>query len=250
MKTKKIIFVLFCTLVISSCAVKDYSPKNFEKYTAKQILDGGKKALAKKDYNEAAKYFEAIDALYPYSPEARQGQLDIIYAYYKAEDYASTLAAASRYIHLYPEGSYTDYAYYMKGVANFDKNKTIFQKIYPVRRPENIDISNLQAAFVDFSELVKEFPSSRYAKDAEKRMIYIRNMLAGHELYIAEFYFKRKAYIAAINRASDVVKHYERVPQTKDALRIMIKSYRALGLNKQANDALRIFKMNFPNDRV
>lgn len=246
---KKIIFILFCALIVNSCAVKDYSPKNFEKYTAKQILAGGKQALVKKDYSEAAKYFEAIDAIYPYSPEARQGQLDIIYAYYKAEDYASALAAASRYIHLYPEGSHTDYAYYMKGVVNFDKNRTVFQKLYP-RKPENIDVSNLQAAFADFSELIKEFPRSRYANDAERRMVYIRNMLAEHELYIARFYFKRKAYMAAINRASNIVQHFERVPQTKDALKIMIKSYRALRLDKQANDTLRIFKINFPNDKI
>ena len=249
MNMKKFLLTCFCALIVSACATKEYSPDTFKNLTAKQILKGGEEALAKRNYTESIKYFEAIDALYPFDPEAQQGQVDVIYAYYKAEDHASALAAANRYINLYPEGEHTDYAYYMKGVANFDKDRTILQKIYP-RRPENLDVANLQAAFVNFGELLKKFPKSVYAKDAEKRMLYVRNLLAGHELYIAKFYFDRKTYIAAANRASYIVKHFEGAPQIKDALKIMIKSYRALGLDKQANDATRVFNLNFPKDKI
>jgi len=249
MKIKKILFACFCILSISACAVKDYSPNDFKNYTAKQILQKGEQALAKRDYSEATKYFEAIDALYPFDPEAEQGQLNVIYAYYKAEDYASALAASNRYIHLYPEGEHTDYVYYMKGVINFDKDHTLIQKIYP-RKPESLDVTNLHDAFGNFDELLKKFPKSIYAKDAEKRMLYVRNLLAEHELHIAKFYFDRKAYIASANRASYIVKHFEGAPQIKDALKIMVKSYRFLNLDKQANDALRILKLNFPKERI
>ena len=243
---KKIITICCCVLILGACATKDYSPNDFKKYTAKQILAGGEETLAKGNYAGAVKYFEAIDALYPFDPEAKQGQLDVIYAYYKAEDYASALAAANRYIHLYPEGRNIDYIYYMKGIINFDKDNNVFRKLYP-RKQEKLDTSNLREAFLSFSELIKKNPHSRYAKDAKMRMLYIRNTLAEHDLYIAKFYFERKAYVAAANRASYVVEHFEGVPQVKEALELMIKSYRALSLDKQANDALRVLKLNFPN---
>lgn len=249
MKIEKILLVSLCAFFVGACTVKDFSPKDFENYSAKQILKGGERALAKKDYTEAVKYFESIDALYPFDPEAQQGQLDIIYAYYKAEDYPSALVAANRYIHLYPEGSYTDYAYYMKGMANFHKDRTLLQKVYPLN-PEKIDISNLQSAFIAFGDLISKFPHSKYGKDAERRMVYIRNLLAGHELYVADFYYKRKAYVAAANRAGNIVKNFKGVFQVREALIIMYKSYRALNLNKQANDTLRTFQLNFPGQSI
>ena len=148
---KKILSICFGLLIISSCAVKEQGSSSFKNYTAKQILAGGEHALAKRNYSEAVKCFEAIDALYPFDLEAQQGQLEVIYAYYKAEDYASTLAAANRYIHLYPEGKHTDYAYYMKGMANFDKERTVLHKIYP-RKPEKLDVANLHEAFLVFGD--------------------------------------------------------------------------------------------------
>ncbi len=246
---KKILLIGFCALGIVACAAKDYSPNDFKDYTAKQILQKGEAALAKRDYTEATRYFEAIDALYPFDPEAEQGQLNAIYAYYKAEDYASTLAAANRYIHLYPEGKHTDYAYYMKGVANFDKDRTLLQRVYP-KKPESLDVTNLHEAFLNLGELLNKFPKSVYVKDAEKRMLYVRNLLAEHEYQIARFYFDRKAYIAAANRASYVVKHFEGAPQVKDSLKIMVKSYRFLDLDKQAHDAERILRLNYPKERI
>ncbi|MDR1057050.1 MAG: outer membrane protein assembly factor BamD [Coxiellaceae bacterium] len=249
MKISKILFWCFCALIISACSIKDYSPNNFKNYNAKQILIGGEKAITKRDYGEAVKYFEAIDALYPFDPESQQGQLDVIYAYYKAGDHASAIAAANRYIHLYPEGEHADYAYYMKGIVSCEKEHSFLHRFYP-RQQENLDVSNLREAFFSFSDLVKKFPQSIYAQDAEKRMLYIRNMLAQHELYIAKFYFDRRAYIAATNRASQIVKHYGGVPQVKEALKVMIKSYRVLGANKQAYDAERIFNLNFPKKRI
>lgn len=235
--------------MLVACATKPTGSEVFKDYTAKQILVGGEKELNKNNYKEAIRYFEAIDALYPFDPEARQGQIYAIYAYYKADDYASAIAAADRYIHLYPSGKNTDYAYYMKGIVNFEKDRNWLQKIY-TRHSEELDLVNLKESFTDFETLIKLFPKSFYAKDAEKRMLHIRSLLAKRELQIARFYFDRKAYIAAANRASYIVKHLEGAPQIADALKIMIKSYRFLGADKQANDALRVLNLNFPKERV
>lgn len=249
MKIKRVIVLFLIALIGSACTTKDYSPSDFKKYSAKQILAGGEKVMAKGNYSDAIKYFEAVDALYPFDPEVEQSQLRAIYAYYKAEDFASAIAAANRYIQLYPEGKHTDYAYYVKGLANFDKDKTFLQKFHPVH-PEKLDVTNLKDAFSSFNELVKNFPHSAYAKDAKQRMVYIRDLLAKHELDIAQFYFKRKAYVAAANRANYVVKYFDETREVKEALKIMIKSYRALNLDKQARDAARVFNLNFPQEKI
>jgi outer membrane protein assembly factor BamD len=239
----------FCATMLAACAAKVSGPEAFKNYTAKQILTSGETALAKHSYKEAIKYFEAIETLYPFDQEAQKGQLDMIYAYYKVDDYASALAAADRYIHLYPVGKYTDYVYYMKGRVNFEKDRNWLQKIY-TRHSEELDLVSLQESFTDFETLIKLFPKSFYAKDAEKRMLHIRDLLAKRELQIAKFYFDRNAYIAAANRASYIVQHLEGAPQVADALKVMIKSYRALGADKQADDALRLLNLNFPKERA
>lgn len=250
MKIEKKLLICFCSLLLlMGCSRRQFTPEEFQKYSAKQILAGGEEALEKGDYHAAVKYFEAIDALYPFEPEAQQSQRNIIFAYYKSDDFASALAAANRYIRLYPEGKNTDYAYYMKGVVNFDKDRGVLQKLYP-RKQEYLDVSGLKEAFASFKELLKVFPNSVYAKDGEKRMYYIRNLLAENELYIADFYLQRKAYVAASNRASYILKHFKGSPQIKDALKIMIESYQALGLKKQSQDAVRIFRLNYPNEKI
>lgn len=246
---KKLSLVGVLVLMVGACTVKEYKPDDYQHYTAKQIYQKGIQALAKNNYRDAIKYFEAIDALYPYDPEAQQGQLKVIDAYYQTEDYASALASANRYIHLHPEGEYTDYVFYMKGLVNFSKDRSVLHKIYP-RKPEKLDISNLRDAFEDFDELVKKFPHSSYIKDAKQKMQYIRNLLIEHDLNIAKFYYERKAYIAAINRANNIVKNFEDACQVKEALKITIQAYQALGMDERAEEARRILRLKFPKESV
>ncbi len=247
MKILKILSITLSLLGFYGCAHRDYSADNFKNFTAQELLQQGKTNVAKKNYAEAAKYLEAIDALYPFAAEAKRGQLITIYAYHMLGDADSALAAATRYIHLYPEDSQTDYAYYMKGIVYFNKNRTTMQKLLS-KNLANLDVSDLNSAFVNFSELLRKFPQSSYAKDTEKRMLYIRNLIAEHELNIAKFYLERKAYLAAANRATDVIKHFAKTPQTEEALKIMIKSYDALGLEQQKKDAIKTFQHNFPKN--
>lgn len=249
MKILKIFFACLLLTSLVACKSEDPGAIAFKNYTAKQLLSEGEQALEKHNYSDAIKRFEALDALYPFDPEAQQGQIDAIYAYYQSDDYPSTLAAADRYIHLYPGGDHTDYAYYMKGLVNFERDRNWMQKLYS-SNPQQLDLSNLHQSFVDFNELIKLFPNSIYVKDAQKRMYYIRNLFAEHELTIAKFYYERKAYIAAANRASEIVRHYEGTPQVVAALKIMVNSYRALGAEKQANDALRVLQTNFPQEKM
>ncbi|MCL5260434.1 MAG: outer membrane protein assembly factor BamD [Gammaproteobacteria bacterium] len=248
MNTLKIIFTCFLLVIITGCATE----KGLDAYkhmSAAQILALGEQNISKGNYSDSVKNFEAMDALYPFEKEAEQAQLDVIYAYYKAGDPASALAAADRYIHMHPRDVHTDYAYFMKGIVNFDRNRSWLQKLY-AKNADELDLSNLREAFIDFNDLIKLFPDSKYAYDARLRMIYIRHLLALRELTVAQFYYDRGAYVAAANRASYVVKHFQGATEVRDALVIMVKSYRAVGADKQANDALRVLNVSYPGTKI
>jgi outer membrane protein assembly factor BamD len=245
---KKIISVVACSVVIlmlASCATTTPA-QQFKGMTSEQIYQSAEKALVKGDYDKAIKYYEGLQALYPFGPNAEQAQLDIVYAYYRNGDAAEATAAAQRYIHLYPQSADVDYAYYLKGLINYTRGRSWLQTRFHVSRAE-IDSKAMQQAFVDFGVLIQQFPDSKYAPDAQKRMIYIRNIMAQNELDTAQFYLRQKAYVAAINRATHVVRHYQGAPQVIDALVVMVEANRALGLDKQANDALQILQVNYPN---
>ncbi len=137
----------------------------------------------------------------------------------------------------------------MKGLANFGRGRGWLQKLFRVD-PAQRDLNHVRASFAAFSTLLQLFPHSRYAPDAQKRMYYIRNLLARHELETAKFYYEREVYVAAANRASGIVKHFEGAPQVVPALGIMVRSYRALGQTDMANEALQVLAMSYPNSKV
>ena len=243
---KKIVF--FTTLLVilseSGCAKKEVDP--YQTYRGKTLMGlfmSGERALAKKDYSKAIKNFQALNIMYPFDPHAKQAQLDIIYAYYKRGDTALAIAAIDRYIRLYPRGRNIDYAYYMRGMASFDSGLSWIQKLTNIS-PVSRDISTLQRSFASFSNLVKMFPYSRYAPDALTRMRYIRNLIAQHEMIIAEFYMKRGDYMAAISRANYVVQHFQGSPQVIRGLAIMVRAYRALNLPKMVDASCRLLQTN------
>lgn len=211
--------------------------------TAEQLFISAETAVAKGNYQTAAERFDALDILYPFGKYSERAHLDVIYAQYKAGDMPSTAAAAERYIQLYPVSPYADYAYYMKGIANFNQDRGTLQRYVRTDISER-DPGTLKEAFCDFTQLIRLYPNSEYAADARKRMIYIRNLLAKYEMNIAHYYYCRGAYVAAINRASNVLRHYRQSPSTIDALNLMVQAYRKLGLECQANEVLTILGAN------
>ena len=247
---KKLLALILITITVftASCKTTTGAAK-FENKTDKQLYEEGMKSAKHSRYQAAVNRFEALDALYPFSPYTERAQLQIMYAYYRSEDWASTVAAADRFIHLYPRGQHVDYAYYLKGISSMKRNRTWVYRFFPVSA-SNRDLSGLKEAFNDFSQLIYVYPNSQYAEDARKRMIYIRDILAHHEMNIAEFYFDRKAYVASANRASHVVRHFEGSRFVKDALRLMVKSYAKLGNKDLENDARKVFKNTFPKSTI
>lgn len=235
-------------LLIAGCSgltddpTKNWSPEKF--YTeAKQKVEEG-------DYETGIKYFETLEARYPYGRYAEQAQLEIAYAYYKYEEPALAIAAADRFIRLHPTHPNADYAYYLKGLVNFRGEKGLVNWLLGSRDDlSDRDPKGALESYNTFNELVTRFPNSRYATDARQRMAYLIEAQAKYETQVARFYFDRSAYVAAANRAKYSLETYPRTPSTEDALGIMTLAYKAMGLDDLADDSLRVLRRNFPDSR-
>lgn len=218
-------------------------------WSAQRLYDSAKSALNAGDYDTAIDHYEKLESRYPFGVLAQQAQLEVSYAYYKYQEPASAIAAADRFIKLYPSHPNVDYAYYLKGLTSFNKGKGLITSIierYVPSDDSQRDTAALRDAFQDFAELTKRFPNSRYAEDATQRMLYLRNTLAQHEIHVANYYMERSAYVAAANRAKYVVENYQRTPSVVDGLVIMAKAYKILSLDDLSEDAIRVLRLNFP----
>lgn len=249
----KFLFICFLSLSIGGCetlkgltsgdtsdTTDEYADWNAEKFRkeAKAASDSG-------NYEKAIKLYEALEARYPFGEEAAQTQLDVAYAYFKNDDPEAALAAADRFIKINPRSPAVDYAYYLKGLVNYNRGIGFIDRYLPTDTSQR-DTSSAREAYDNFAELLRRFPESKYVPDAKQRMIALNNNLAMHEIHIARFYMKRKAYIAAVNRANYVVEKYQRTPAVPYALQILQEAYTELQMPDLAADAARIYELNFP----
>ncbi|KTD73031.1 outer membrane protein assembly factor BamD [Legionella tucsonensis] len=253
MKRIQMLFLVGLIVSLSACKTwwgkddEDINP--YKGMTAEQLYTEAQKDLRKKEYATAIKHLEAIETMYPFSDYTEHSQMQLIYAYYKNEDYPSAAASAERFIHLYPRAKNVDYAYYMRGMANFQQSRGVFAKFLPLDESWR-DPGTQTQAYSDFGVLIQKFPESKYKANALQRMVYLRNMFAQHELNVATFYFKRKMYVAAINRASYVVKNYPQAPSAKQALVVMYDANMALGFNQAAEEALVVYKATYHTSKM
>lgn len=251
---KKIFLLLvFLTALLTSlltgCASSTDPADAYKNESQQQIYQAGKTALRSGDYSEAIKRFEALDVQYPYGSYTEQAQLYLIYAYYMKEDYALSVAAANRFIRTHPTNPHVDYAYYIRGLADYYQNLGFLEHLFSID-VANRDLAQMQKSYTDFNELYTRFPNSPYAPSAHQFMAYLRNMMARHELNVAEYYYERKAYMASANRASGLVAHYQGAPSVIDGLALMTKSYHQLGATKLEHDSMAVLQYNYPNTRV
>lgn len=237
--------VLFLCCLLSGCATSKDPEQVFKGQSAEQIFAGGEQAMAKHNYDTAVKHFEGLDVIYPFSDYSEQAKLDSMYAYYKTGDYPSTAAAAESYIRLYPASPHVDYAYYMKGVADMIQTRSWSQRYLPVDIATR-DETTAKQAFQDFNQLVTLYPNSVYAPDARQRMVYLRNLFAEHSLSIAQFYYDHHSYVAAVNRANEVLQNYQNTPSVEPALVVLYKSYRQLKMDDLAENTLQLLQTNYP----
>jgi outer membrane protein assembly factor BamD len=213
----------------------------------KELYETAKKSIKLRNFSQATLALEELESRFPFGKYAEQAQLDLIYARYSALDLDGAILAADRFIRLHPQSPSVDYAYYIRGIANYNLDVGIASQYFSAVDITSRDPGNMRLAFDDFSQLINRFPDSQYASDAQQRMILIRNRLAAYELHATRYYIRREAYLAAANRAAHVVTNYPRSPSVEEALAMMVELYRSLNLTNQADDALLVLKNNYPN---
>jgi outer membrane protein assembly factor BamD len=239
------VLILGLSIWLSACSLFQ-SQDETEGWSAQRLQSEAKSALNNGNFEEAIRYYEALEARYPLGRVAQQAQLDIAYAYYKFDEPESAIAAADRFIKLYPTHAQVDYAHYLKGLANFNQNFGFINRYLPLDLTER-DQAAAKASFKEFKALLDNYPDSKYADDARQRMVYLRDNLARYELHVADYYMRREAFLAAARRAQYVVKHYDGTAAVGDALVLMVKAYRAMRYEDLAADALKVLKLNYPN---
>ncbi len=247
MGPKKHFLILAMTLVLAACSSTEKTVP--ESLTEAELYEQSTAALNDRNFSTAVEKLRALESRYPFGPFAEQAQLDLIYAYYMSTEPEASRASAERFIRLHPQHPNVDYAYYMRGLASNTADLGLLERYVPVDLSRR-DPGQARQSFGEFAELLRRFPDSKYAPDARQRMIYLRNRLARYEMHAADYYLKRKAYVAAVNRGRYVVEHLQGTPVVEEALGIMIEGYQHLGLNKPADEALLVLKTNFPDSTM
>ena len=218
-----------------------------ETHTTEEILyNSARASMRSSNYNAAIEKLEHLEARFPFGRYAEQAQLELIYAKLMARSLDDAESAADRFVRLHPQHPHIDYVLYLRGLIFEKYDRSIFDRFRPNDASKR-DVTNARQAFAHFSELLANYPDSIYAKDARQRMIYLRNLLAGSEVSIALYYMSRGAYVAAANRARNVVENYSQTPAAADALAILIEANYQLGLPESSNDAMRILAINYPD---
>jgi outer membrane protein assembly factor BamD len=216
---------------------------------AKQIYEKADRALKNGNYGYATSNYEYLMAVYPFSDYAKQGQLDLMYAYYRNKQPDSAIDAADKFILENPTHPRVDYAYYVKGLATFERKRGPLEKLTRVdlsKRPPYRLLESYRA----FAVVAERYPDSPYAEDSRQRMVYLRNRLAQYEIHVAAFYINRGAWVAAANRAKYVLENYQQTPSVVPALQIMVTAYRQLELPNLAEDSMRVLEENYPESAV
>jgi len=242
--------ILLLVLALSACGLMPEQKEETKDWSAQKFYTEAKEKLNDGNYSAAITLFESLEARFPYGRFAQQAQLETAYAYYKDQEQASAIAAADRFIKLHPNHANVDYAYYLKGLANFNDNWGIMSYFMQGILKQDMSERDSKASresFEHFRTLVTRFPDSKYAPDSRQRMAHLINVVAMSEIHVARYYLNRKAYIAAANRAQFALLEYPTTPATEEALFIMVKSYDMLGLDDLRDDAERVLQRNFPD---
>ena len=217
-------------------------------WSAQRLYGEAKDAIGNKDWPRAIRYLEKLEARYPYGRFAQQAQLEIAYCHWKDNERALGVAAVDRFIKMYPNHANVDYAWYLKGLINFNDQYGMFSWLTSPDMSDR-DPKSTRESFNAFKEVVTRFPESRYADDAMARMRYLVNTLASHEVHVARYYMKRGAYLAAANRAQFAIRHYAQSPATEEAVFVLVLAYDRLGMNDLRDAADRVMRTNFPDSR-
>ncbi|MCO6537561.1 MAG: outer membrane protein assembly factor BamD [Gilliamella sp.] len=211
-----------------------------------ELHNKAKSELENGNIKSSITILESLDKNYPFGPYSQQVQLDLIYAYYKSADLPLAIASIDRFLKLNPTHPNIDWVIYMRGISNMAQDDNMIQGWFNVDRSDR-DPDYASAAFKDFSYLLSSFPNSQYAADAQKRLVFLKNRLARYQLKVAQFYTKRGAYVAVINRVTEMLIMFPDTDSTKEALLLMRNAYNELGLVDETQKLDQLIQANLKN---
>jgi outer membrane protein assembly factor BamD len=217
--------------------------------TPEKLYEEARSDMDNGDYGNAVRGYELLESRFPFSNSARQGQLDLMYSYFKAREPESAEDQADQFIRENPAHPRVDYAYYVKGLVSFEGVPNFLERWFRADLSKRPPV-DARKSFQAFQTLVQRFPNSPYASDSRHRMEFLRNRLANYEISVASYYLERGAYVGAINRCKYVLENYDGAPATREALRIMVQSYQQLGMPDLSANAAKVLNENFPGTPV
>ncbi|MGB1339325.1 MAG: outer membrane protein assembly factor BamD [Cycloclasticus pugetii] len=244
-------FLILMLASLSACSTMDLvtpidTPDKTANWSAADFYDEAKKSLDDENYINAIELYEGLESRYPFGQYAQQAQIDLAFAYYKNDEPESAIATANRFIRIHPRHKNVDYLYYLKGLINFNRGIGFLERYLPTDKSQR-DPGAAIESLDDFATLIRRFPNSQYVADSKQRIIALKSNLALHELNVANYYMKRKAYVAAINRAKNIIEQYQNTTAVPRALLLMVDAYQHINMNDLAADAQRVYDLNYPN---
>ncbi|RZO27922.1 MAG: outer membrane protein assembly factor BamD [SAR86 cluster bacterium] len=213
----------------------------------KIYYDQAQKRMNAKNYYGAIESLEAIEIRYPFGKYAEQAQVELIYAHFMNSETEASHSAAEKFIRLHPRHPNIDYAYFMKGLSSYTRDREFLTRVSDTDL-SNRDISGAKESFAELTEFLTRFPDSQYAPYAKQRNVYLRNMIAKNELAAADYYLTIDAYVAAIRRANYVIENIPNSSENYRALKILETCYVALGYSELLNDLRVIININYPDE--
>ncbi|MGK7297462.1 MAG: outer membrane protein assembly factor BamD [Candidatus Wenzhouxiangella sp. M2_3B_020] len=240
MRRFSILLVVLAAL-LAGCGGND---ERDEGPSAEELYSEAKRALNAQNYPQAIRLYRDLTIRYPFGRHAEQAMLDMAYAQFKGGQNDAAIESLNRFLRTYPTHPNVDYAWYLKGLVNYQETMNFLRKLLPGRAADR-DQQAAQQSFRDFQELIRRHPDSRYVADARQRMVFLRNLMAKYEIEVGRYYARRKAWVAALNRSRYVIENYPGAPATVDALKLMARAYEKLDMPKLAMDTRRVLEYNY-----
>lgn len=238
---KTTFLLLILTLLLAACGGKD---RREDEIGAEELYAEAQRALNTSNYPRAIQLYRSLMVRFPFGRHAEQAMLDMGYALYKGGQDDAAIDTLNRFLRTHPTHPNVDYAWYLKGLINYENTMIFLRRIMPDRAADR-DQEAARQSFRDFQELIRRHPDSRYVPDARQRMVFLRNIMADYEIAVGEYYERRNAWVAALNRARYVIDNYPGAPATIEALQMMARAYENLDMPELAADTREVLEFNY-----
>lgn len=240
LKTLSLVVILFSVINLSGCANLIQKPET--SWTVEEFYERAKAEFDNSQWSSAIEFYEKLKANFPYGDYAEQAYLDLAYAYYQYDEPLSAIRELEEFIRLYPRHPQRPYAYFLKALSADSINRSWLDRF--VTDPANRDTESTLQALRAYQEVINRFPNSDYAAASQQRIIIITNRLARRDLQVANFYYSRKAYLAAATRAQRVIEQYPNAQSSREALIMLRKAHQKLGLDESAAEIQQVIELN------